>query len=96
MLVVGGLATVTEALGSVRLGGRIALIGFLSRSALPLDAIEFDFAKVCSCREVPEGLRRAGATALRVSLEILTGEPCPPAFSPECYDAEDHRHSFVS
>jgi NADPH:quinone reductase-like Zn-dependent oxidoreductase len=41
VLEVGGPATVTEALRTVRFGGRIALIGFLSGSALPLDAIEF-------------------------------------------------------
>lgn len=41
VLEVGGPATLTEALRSVRFGGRIALIGFLSGSALPLDAIEF-------------------------------------------------------
>lgn len=41
VLEVGGPATISEALHSVRLGGRIALIGFLSGTALPLDAIEF-------------------------------------------------------
>ena len=41
VLEVGGPATVMEALRSVKFGGRIALIGFLSGSALPLDAIEF-------------------------------------------------------
>jgi NADPH:quinone reductase-like Zn-dependent oxidoreductase len=41
VLEVGGPATVTEALRSVRFGGRIALIGFLSGSALPLDTMEF-------------------------------------------------------
>jgi NADPH:quinone reductase-like Zn-dependent oxidoreductase len=41
VLEVGGPATVSEALRSARFGGRIALIGFLSGSALPLDAIEF-------------------------------------------------------
>ena len=41
VLEVGGPDTVMEALRSVRFGGRIALIGFLSGSALPLNAIEF-------------------------------------------------------
>jgi NADPH:quinone reductase-like Zn-dependent oxidoreductase len=41
VLEVGGPATVTEAVRSVRFGGRIALIGFLSGSALPLDTMEF-------------------------------------------------------
>ena len=41
VLEVGGPATVNEALRSVRFGGRIALIGFLSGTALPLDALDF-------------------------------------------------------
>ena len=41
VLEVGGPATVNEALHSVRFGGRIALIGFLSGTALPLDALDF-------------------------------------------------------
>jgi NADPH:quinone reductase-like Zn-dependent oxidoreductase len=40
-LEVVGSTAMTEALRSVRFGGRIALIGFLSGSALALDAIEF-------------------------------------------------------
>jgi NADPH:quinone reductase-like Zn-dependent oxidoreductase len=41
VLEVGGPATVNEALRSVRFGGRIALIGFLSGTALPLNALDF-------------------------------------------------------
>jgi NADPH:quinone reductase-like Zn-dependent oxidoreductase len=41
VLEVGGPATVNEALRSVRFGGRIALIGFLSGTAMPLDALDF-------------------------------------------------------
>lgn len=41
VLEVVGSTAMTEALRSVRFGGRIALIGFLSGSALALDAIEF-------------------------------------------------------
>ncbi|MBI3886431.1 MAG: NAD(P)-dependent alcohol dehydrogenase [Opitutae bacterium] len=41
VLDIGGPATFTEALRAVRLGGRIAVIGFLSGTALELDTIEF-------------------------------------------------------
>lgn len=40
VLDVGGPATINEALRSIRMGGRITVIGFLSGSALPLDAKE--------------------------------------------------------
>jgi NADPH:quinone reductase-like Zn-dependent oxidoreductase len=40
VLEVGGSATFNQALRSVRLGGRIAVIGFVSGTALSVDAVE--------------------------------------------------------
>jgi NADPH:quinone reductase-like Zn-dependent oxidoreductase len=40
VLDVGGPATIHEALRAIRMGGRITVVGFLSGTALPLDALE--------------------------------------------------------
>lgn len=67
VLEVGGPATFTEAARSVRLGGRIAVIGFLSGSTLPVDAFE-----LIGNLTTVHGLRvgsRADFTALNRALE---------------------------
>jgi len=67
VLEVGGPATFAEAMRSVRLGGRIAVIGFLSGHALPLDALD-----LIGNLTTVHGLRvgsRADFTALNRALE---------------------------
>ncbi len=61
VLEVGGPATINEALRAVRLGGRVAFIGFLGGTAMRLDAVD---------------LIRSGATvhALRVGSRAMFGE----------------------
>ncbi len=61
ILEVGGPATINEALRAVRLGGRVAFIGFLGGTAMQLDAVD---------------LIRSGATvhALRVGSRAMFGD----------------------
>lgn len=56
VLDVGGPATINEALRSLRMGGRVSVIGFLSGTALPIDALEL-IGKAATVHAVRVGSR---------------------------------------